>query len=442
MTAVQYRLSGATATEISESIESAVRAGRLNPGDLVPTVRGLAEELQVAPGTVAAAYRAARERGLIETRGRLGTRVRDHPPVTSRSAPQPVRAGVIDLADGQPSRDLLPVLEPAMFSGWAGAAAAPADLLLPRLSEPARERLRADGVDAEFFTVASGGLDAIRRLLAAHLRTGDVVAVEDPGWSNVLDLLPALGLRSQPVAVDDQGPVPQSLQSAMRAGARAAIITSRAHNPTGAYVTSARAAELRAVLAGHPQTLVIEDDHAAELAGVGLASVAGVTQSWAFVRSLSKPYGPDVRISLVAGDEATIARVEGQLRIGSGWVSTLLQRLALALWTSPAVTAAVVSAARAYDARRSALVEELARRGIEATGATGLNVWVAAADETTATAALLRDGWAVAPGRRFRQASPPGIRVTVSNLAEAEIPRLADEISQALAVPTRPPFSA
>ena len=61
---------------------------------------------------------------------------------------------------------------------------------------------------------------------------------------------------------------------------------------------------LRAVLARHPETLVVEDDHAAELAGVPLSPLAGTTSAWAFVRSLSKPYGPDLRLAVLAGDEA------------------------------------------------------------------------------------------------------------------------------------------
>ncbi|WP_091180024.1 aminotransferase class I/II-fold pyridoxal phosphate-dependent enzyme [Microlunatus flavus] len=426
----RYRLAGRSATEILASLEAAVRDGGLVAGDLVPTVRALATELGVAPGTVASAYKTAVARGLLETRGRLGTRVRARPALATRSTGPAVPEGVVDLASGQPSAALLPRLEAVAVPG--GPAAAPGDLVLPALAELGRARLVADGVDATHLTVAGGGLDAIRRVLLARLAPGDAVAVEDPGWPNLLDLLAASGLRALPVRVDDAGPDPRALAGALAEGARAVVVTARAQNPTGARVTPERAARLRTVLAAHPDVLLVEDDHAAELARVPLASLAGVTAAWASVRSLSKPYGPDLRLALVAGDEATVARVEGQLRVGSGWVSTLLQHVAVALWSDPDVARVVATAADTYDERRTALLHALEAAGLPGSGATGLNVWVPVPDEARAVAGLLAAGWAVAPGQRFRQQAGPAVRVTVGDLDPGSAEDLAAALRQAV----------
>lgn len=50
-----------------------VRKGRLTPGTRLPTVRALADQLSLAPNTVARAYRELEKDQVIETRGRQGS---------------------------------------------------------------------------------------------------------------------------------------------------------------------------------------------------------------------------------------------------------------------------------------------------------------------------------------------------------------------------------
>jgi DNA-binding transcriptional MocR family regulator len=231
-----------------------------------------------------------------------------------------------------------------------------------------------------------------------------------------------------PVPVDAAGPTVAGLRAALAAGAGAVVVTTRAHNPTGAAVTATRASALRALLRGYRDLLVIEDDHAAELSSVPLHALAGATERWAFLRSVSKPYGPDLRLAALAGDEATVARVEGRMRAGAGWVSTILQRLVLAMWQDETVARRVARARDAYSARRAGLVAALVDRGLAVSCPTGINVWVPVPDETLAVARLREAGYAVAPGGLFRVASPPGIRITVAPLPRAEIDPLADAV--------------
>ncbi|MFC9292190.1 GntR family transcriptional regulator, partial [Streptomyces sp. NPDC057052] len=80
----EYPIKGRRAADISASVERAVGAGELEPGRLLPPMRELAERLGVNPNTVAAAYRTLRERGVIETDGRRGSRVRSKPATTGR----------------------------------------------------------------------------------------------------------------------------------------------------------------------------------------------------------------------------------------------------------------------------------------------------------------------------------------------------------------------
>ncbi|MDL2078034.1 aminotransferase class I/II-fold pyridoxal phosphate-dependent enzyme [Streptomyces sp. GXMU-J15] len=431
----EYRITGRGAAGIAADIESAVGSGELEPGQSLPPMRELAVELGVNPNTVAAAYRILRERGVIETAGRRGSRVRPKPATTAREYVRTdVPAGVRDLADGNPDPALLPPLAPAFGAAAEQGDRAPVlygdEPLDPELVRVARAELDADGVPEGPVAVTSGSLDAIERVLAAHLRPGDTVAVEDPGWRSVLDLVPALGLRTAPVGVDDEGPLPDDVRRVLGAGARALIVTDRAQNPTGAAVSAARARALRSVLREYPHTLLIEDDHGYANVELPLHPLAGTTRYWAFLRSTAKAYGPDLRLAVFTGDEVTVDRVRGRQRLGPGWVSLTVQRAVVRLWTDGAVDTKAVAAA--YGARRRMLIDALAERGVPARGRTGMNVWVPVPDETGAVSRLLHAGWAVAPGARFRLASGPGMRVTVSTLREDEVRPLADAIAMAV----------
>jgi len=62
--------------QLRSQLVTAIASGELVPGDKLPTVRKLAEDLGVAPGTVARAYRELEAAAVIETRGRNGSFIR------------------------------------------------------------------------------------------------------------------------------------------------------------------------------------------------------------------------------------------------------------------------------------------------------------------------------------------------------------------------------
>ncbi|MFK4803187.1 aminotransferase class I/II-fold pyridoxal phosphate-dependent enzyme [Streptomyces sp. MPA0124] len=440
----EYRITGRGAAEISASVERAVGSGELEPGQPLPPMRELAQRLGVNPNTVAAAYRTLRERGVIETAGRRGSRVRAKPATTGRDLVRvEVPEGVRDVSDGNPDPALLPALGPVFAAAAEQGDREPVlyghEPVDPELARAARTGLDADGVPDGPVAVTSGSLDAMERVLASHLKPGDSVAVEDPGWGSLLDLVPALGLRTVPVGVDDQGPLPEDVRRTLAAGARALVVTDRAQNPTGAAVGAARARALRSVLREHPGTLLIEDDHGHGIVDLPLHPLAGTTRAWAFVRSAAKACGPDLRLAVLTGDPVTLDRVRGRQRLGPGWVSRITQRAVARLWTDGAVDTRAV--AGVYGRRRDALLGALAEHGVTGYGRSGMNVWIPVPDETGAVARLLHAGWAVAPGARFRVSAPPGIRITVSTLEEGDFAPLAAAVAAAVGPGSGPPRS-
>jgi DNA-binding transcriptional MocR family regulator len=421
----QYRLSGSSAREIAASAEAAIRAGALAPGDRLPPVRELAARLGVSPATVAAGYAQLRRRGLVTGNGRDGTRVNPGPPASSRDYLRPP-AGIRDLISGAPDPALLPAM-PARPARTAGLY--PGTAVAPRLRELGARQLTADGVDATHLAVTGGALDGIERVLSAWLMPGDRVAVEDPGHVVTYDLLTAMGLRLVPVPVDEFGMRPGGLERALSSGVSAVIVTPRAQAATGAAWDASRARELGDVLRAHPVAGLVEDDHAGPVAGVAGQTACGAVPRWAHIRSVSKSLGPDLRLAVLAGDETTISRVTGRQVLGTGWVSHELQDTVVAMWGDDA---ALRAAAAEYTRRRTVLRQALAGYGIAMTGRSGFTCWVPVPDEDRVVAGLAEAGWAVAPGRAFRIAAAPGVRISYATLESPDAPRFAAAFAAAM----------
>ncbi|WP_306188366.1 aminotransferase class I/II-fold pyridoxal phosphate-dependent enzyme [Streptomyces sp. MK5] len=429
--AAQYAISGTTAKGIAASVERGVAEGALAPGTALPPVRRLADDLGVSPGTVATAYKELRGRGIVVTRGRGGTVVAPAPAVASRRPPK-VPPGLRDLAGGHPDPAFLPGLVPPSRLA-PGARSHRSTPRLARLEEVVRDWLRPDGVPAEHVTFAHGALDLVGRLLSVELRPGDAVAMEDPGYHHLLDLVTALGLRSVPVAVDDEGMRPDALRRALRAGARAVVCSPRGQNPYGGRFSPERREALVDVLREAPDVLVVENDHASAVTDAPLRTLtADGPARWVHVRTVSKFLGADLRWAAAACDATTLARHDGRLLLTSGWVSHLLQETVHGLMTDEGTRALVSRARAAYTARRDALLGELAFRGIPAHGASGMNVWVPVADESAVVNGLRSYGWWVAAGARFRLSSGPGVRISVAELEPADAARLASDFAAVL----------
>lgn len=426
-----YAILGATADDLVRRIEDGVLTGALRPGAVLPSVRGLARDLGLSPTTVAKAYRELRRRGVLVTQDRARTVVAHRPELRFRLAPA-VPDGAVDLASGNPDGQLLPTLEHGMRSLPRTQYRYTDDVLLPALVDLARRAGEDDGVDATHLLAVGGGLDGIERVLEVHLRLGDRVGVEDPGYPGSLDLVRALGLEPVGIAVDDDGLVPGSLDAALAQGLAALLHVPRAQNPTGAALTRPRAEELCRRLAPHPDLLVIEDDHAAPIAGVPTASLTTGRSRWAVVRSVAKWLGPQLRVGILFADEATADRVLARQRLGVGWVSQLLQHLVASTWEQAEADGTLRRATVAYAERRQALLAALQARDIAARGRSGLNVWIPVDEEVPVVQGLAEHGWGVAAGEAFRVDSGPGVRVTTALLPTADAAAFADDLERVL----------
>ncbi|WP_010696328.1 aminotransferase class I/II-fold pyridoxal phosphate-dependent enzyme [Saccharopolyspora spinosa] len=429
---------GASAGEISDSVRNLVSTGLLQPGDAVPPIRDLALELGVHRNTVAAAYRMLVAAGVAETKGRRGTIITSLPHLEGETV---VNTELVDLSSGNPDPALLPDVGAALSQIDYRMQMYGSPVIDPHLAQWARNSFTPE-LDRSFeISVTHGAVDAVERLLTAHLTRGDLVAVEDPCFYASEGTVRLNGFRAAPVNVDAEGLEPEALRAALHEGARAVIVTPRAHNPTGVSLTAERAREIRSVLQRYPHVLVIEDDHFSVISRHSYNRVTPpTTQRWALVRSVAKFLGPDLRVAVVASERETADRLGSRLRPGATWVSHLLQQLAANLLESDAVTRQLDHARRTYAERIDALRGELTEAGVDTPFPTdGFNVWVPVPHGSTAVVSALRDvGWSVRDGAPFRtpaSRTPHGVRITASKLTHPqarEFARCLAEVRQSI----------
>ena len=435
-------ITGSTAAEISESVRDLVESGGFAPGDQLPSVRALAARLGVNRNTVLAAYRALVTARIAVTGGRTGTTV-----LGPQSNPdEGFTAGSVlrDIASGNPDVAHLPDLSAAFASVSPAHVLYGESVIDPDLAEWATDWIAADHPRAFRLSITAGAVDAVERLLAQTLVQGDRVGLEDPCFLSSIHTARLAGYTPVAIPVDREGMTVEGVRAALDSGVRAIVCTPRAHNPTGVSTSAARAEELRAVLADHPLVLVVEDDHFSLLAPTPYASIIGPTQQrWALVRSVSKFLGPDMRLAVTASDPVTAHRLAQRLSPGTMWVSHVMQRLAARLVRDETVQQGIVAAREHYARRNALFVSLLEQRGLTAQGDGGLNVWVDVRDDATEVGRRMAPrGWLVRSGAEF--ALEPGsssgadhLRLTVHDLDDAELERLADDILAAAgSVPT------
>jgi DNA-binding transcriptional MocR family regulator len=423
LSAIEQRMTAPSARGLADAVGRAVGDGALASGDRLPPIRTVAAQLGLSPTTVSAAWARLIRAGTLRTDGRRGTVVAAQlaGPARYRATREQGTRFDVDLSPGTPDPLLLPDLRPAL------RRIEPATTPSTYLDDPVLPAL-ADAVRAEWpfeperLTVVDGAMDALQLFVGTHLRYGDRVAVEDPGFPPLLDLLESAGVVAIPVRVDDDGPRPGDVQAAVRAGAQALFIQPRAQNPTGASLTPARVAELVQVLRA-ADAAIVEDDSAGAVASSPALSLGAVLPARTLhVRSYSKSHGPDLRLAAVAGPAALVDPMVERRFLGQGWTSRLLQSVLADLLTDPRARQSVERARRTYAQRRAGVIAGLAAEGITVGGRDGINLWLPVEDESGALLRLAAHGIGASAGRPFMvrpDQGAPHLRVTVG-LARAD----------------------
>jgi DNA-binding transcriptional MocR family regulator len=423
-----------SAKGIALALSTGIDRGLVRPGELLPPIRRAARDLQVAPATISAAWSQLARAGLIETDGRRGTRVREAS-VGPRRYRRALASGAgyrLDLSTGLPDPRLLPDLHAAMRRVPRDETVHSylEDPVVPAL----REVLTASWPnDVQMLTVVDGAMDAHSQFVGAHLRFGDRVAVEQPCFPPLLDLLEVAGVVPLGVGYDAEGPVADDVLHAAEAGAKALFFQPWGQNPSGRSLSSARAEALAGVLEGRDLVVVEDDSAGGTPSGPPVSLGAFLPGRTVLVWSFSKTHGPDLRLAAIGGPASVVDPIVERRFLGQGWSSRLVQSILVQLLTDPGSRQLVSEAQATYAARTGAMADALAERGIEVPGRDGINVWIPVTEQGAALLHLAAAGVRAASGDPF-WISPPDtdhIRITTSSIDASHHEGLAELVAEA-----------
>jgi DNA-binding transcriptional MocR family regulator len=318
-------LSGPRYVAIAEALATDISTGRLTPGTRLPTHRDLAWDLKVTVGTVSRAYAEAERRGLIYGEVGRGTYVRERTPVTLPAEREAGR-NFVDLAyNFPPLAEALPVLAETLAEVARDRDLA--DLMGYRL-DPGRRHHRAAvaawmgecGVpaEAEDVVLTYGAQNAMLLATMALAGPGATILTEELTYYGIKTIAAQLNLRVYGVAMDEQGLIPEALDTACRnSGATLLYCIPTLQNPTTSIMPEARRREIVAIAARHDITIIEDDVYGflPEAAPLPLAALA--PERTVYIAGLSKFVGPGLRLGYLRAAPEAVRAITTALRASS-----------------------------------------------------------------------------------------------------------------------------
>lgn len=404
------RLSGDGGTplylQLAHSLVHEIERGRLEPGSALPSSRDMARELGVNRKTVVNAYEELIAQGWLEAAGRQGTRIASnlpdlHRPERERPArrhaddapsarhgdgpapaqrpiyrfnPPPERAlaippgARIKLDEGSPDGSLFPaeILSRALRTATLSAAR---DRRLNYRDPRGSERLRGNiatmlreerglVVGPENICVTRGSQAAIALVTRLLHRPRAVALAEELTYEPAVAAFRAAGTPVMPVAMDEQGILPEGVERLCRREAVSALFLTPHHQfPTTISLPPER--RLRLIeLARQFGFAIIEDDydHEFRFGSNPLLPMASYAPDCViYAGSLSKLLLPALRLGYVAAPAPLIEALAHQVAVTDAMGSALIEDAAALLFEEGEVRRHARKATRVYAGRRDAL---------------------------------------------------------------------------------------
>ena len=307
-----------------------ITRGVLKPGDKVPAIRVLAEELKVARKTVETAYAILTGEGYLVSQGARGTRVNPDLLLPGYDAPAEQATGTLPeslisqrersgfLRPGIPALDSFPYKKWLLLAGQATRSMRQEEMLNPPVLGwyPLRQAIarylnisRGLSCTAEQVLITSGYSGSLRLILDTLASRSDKVVFEDPGYFMGQQLLKRIVPRLHTVPVDRSG-MDTGYLLRHHHDARFAIVTPSHQSPLAVTLSLPRKQQLLD-WASQNEAWIIEDDYDGEFHYTRkvLPSLKSLDQHdrVIFMGTFSKTIMPSLRMGYVVMPASTVA---------------------------------------------------------------------------------------------------------------------------------------
>jgi GntR family transcriptional regulator/MocR family aminotransferase len=381
--------------QVYQWIRHAIVERALRPGESLPSTRELAEENSISRTVVVQAYDQLIAEGFITGRRGSGTYVSEHLHSTASPAPQKIaqmrlskfgtaaasiaRRGIspvreshalrYDFAYGKCSLDEFPLAawrrillrrtrSAPLRSFDYGAAAG--NMALREAITGHLRRSRAIHCDVSQVVIVNGSQQALDLTIRLLLNPGDPVAVEDPQYHGMRQVLLAARLRIQAVPVDHDGIDPGQ----MPRHARLAMVTPSHQFPTGAVLPLQRRLALLA-WARRANAVIVEDDYDGEFRyeGEPLEPLQSLDRDGRvlYVGTFSRTMFPALRIGYVVAPRPLVSAFVAAKWLADRHTAVLEQETLAEFIASGAYERHLRRTRRANTIRRDALLSAVER---------------------------------------------------------------------------------
>jgi DNA-binding transcriptional MocR family regulator len=355
-------LENALYEQVADRVRSLITEGTLQPGDRLPSVRKLHQQLTVSVSTVLEAYRLLEDQGWIRARPQSGyyvqqvllnipeepnqsTLFKQDKPVDVSLAYQVCAnlrsPNMIQLGAAVPSVELFPVAALNRLMGQIIRAQPEAvhTYDLPPGCETLRHevarRLMETGcsLTPSEIVITNGATEALYLSLRAVTQPGDTVAIESPTYYSLLEILNALHLKALELPTHPQGGIElQPLESALQESQIAAcVLVSNFSNPLGSCIDEAKKKQIAELMETYNIPL-IEDDIFGDLYFEGHRPKAikafDTSGLVLYCSSVSKTLSPGLRIGWCA--PGRYQRNVEQLKMSMNMSTTSIPQLTVA----------------------------------------------------------------------------------------------------------------